>query len=137
MNKIQNLISTIVIGSMATAFAAEKSLSSKCHGAGNRVSDIVMTIPVFDPIIFQVTEDVSVFKGRFTLINAEKYFIINVTNKEQFNFVTQIQYIDKRKADCYAEYDWKTDSFKIPYVYLPSVVVLPSEDSQDGSFLNI
>jgi len=137
VNKIQNLISTVVIASMATAFAAEESLSSKCHGAGDRVSDIVMTIPVFDPIRYQVTEDVNVFKGRFTLINAEKDFIINVTNKEQFNLVQQIQYLDKIKADCYAEYDWQTDSFEIPYVYLPSVVVLPMGDSQDGYSQNI
>jgi hypothetical protein len=142
VNKIKNYlavrcsISVIVIGSMTTAFAAEEPLSSKCHGvyskAGSTVSDPVVTIPVFDPVI----EDVNVFEGKFTLINAEKDFIIKVTNKEQFNFVKQIEYIDLLKADCYAEYDWQTDTFEIPYVYLPSVVV-PMGDSQDGSYLNI
>jgi hypothetical protein len=142
VNKIKNYlavrcsISVIVIGSMTMAFAAEESLSSKCHGvyskAGSTVSDPVVTIPVFDPVI----EDVNVFEGKFTLINAEKYFIIKVTNKEQFNFVKQIEYIDLLKADCYAEYDWQTDTFEIPYVYLPSVVV-PMGDSQDDSYLNI
>ena len=131
VNKIKNYLAVrssisaiIIVASMATA-VAEESLSSKCHGvyskAGSTVSDPVVTIPVFDPVI----EDVNVFEGRFTLINAEKDFIIKVTNKEQFNLVKQIEYIDLLKADCYAEYDWQTDTFEIPYVYLPSVVVLP------------
>ena len=125
MNKIKNYlavrcsISVIVIGSMTTAFAAEEPLSSKCDGiyskAGSTVSDLVVTIPVFDPVI----EDVNVFEGKFTLINAEKDFIIKVKNKEQFNFVKQVEYIDPLKADCYDEYDWQTDTFEIPYVYLP------------------
>lgn len=136
---LRSLISTIVISSMATAFAVEES--SECNRlyskAGRKEYHPLITIPVFDPISNHLNKDLNVFEGRFTLINAEKDFVINVRNKEQFNFVKQIKYIDKLKADCYAKYDWQTDTFEIPYVYLRSVVVLPMEDSLNEASLNL
>jgi hypothetical protein len=108
----------------------------ECHGvyttAARTLYHPLITVPVFDPISGQPTEDIQVFEGTFTLLHGTEDFKIDVTDQEQFNFVKQIKNVDKLKADCYAKYDWQTETFKIPYVDVPSIVVLPMGQSKVG-----
>jgi hypothetical protein len=108
----------------------------ECHGvyttAARTLYHPLITVPVFDPISGQATQDVQVFEGTFSLLNGTEDFIIDVTDQEQFNFIKQIKNVDKLKADCYAKYDWQTETFQIPYVDVPSIVVLPMGHSRVG-----
>ena len=125
------------------ALGDKKKISAKlriaddeCHGvyttAARTLYHPLITVPVFDPISGQATQDVQVFEGTFSLLNGTEDFIIDVTDQEQFNFVKQIKNVDKLKADCYAKYDWQTETFQIPYVDVPSIVVLPMGNSRVG-----
>jgi hypothetical protein len=108
----------------------------ECHGvyttAARTLYHPLITVPVFDPISGQATQDIQVFEGTFSLLNGTEDFIIDVTDQERFNFIKQIKNVDKLKADCYAKYDWQTETFQIPYVDVPSIVVLPMGHSQVG-----
>jgi hypothetical protein len=108
----------------------------ECHGvyttAARTLYHPLITVPVYDPISGQPTEDVQVFEGTFTLLNGTEDFIIDIEDQEQFNFVKNIKNVNKLKADCYAKYDWQTETFQIPYVDVPSIVVLPMGHSQVG-----
>ena len=108
----------------------------ECHGVytteARTLYHPLITVPVFDPVSGQPTEDVQVFEGTFSLLHGTEDFKIDVTDQEQFNFVKQIKNVDKLKADCYAKYDWQTETFQIPYVDVPSRVVLPMGESRVG-----
>jgi len=108
----------------------------ECHGvyttAARTLYHPLITVPVFDPISGQPTEDIQVFEGTFTLINGIEDFTISVTDTKQFSFVKQVKNVDKLEAACYAKYDWQTETFQIPYVDVPSIVVLPMGHSQVG-----
>jgi len=125
------------------ALGDKKKISAKlriaddeCHGvyttAARTLYHPLITVPVFDPITGQATQDIQVFEGTFSLLNGTEDFIIDVTDEEQFNFVKNIKNVDKLKADCYAKYDWQTETFQIPYVDTPSIVVLPMGKSRVG-----
>jgi hypothetical protein len=108
----------------------------ECHGvyttAARTLYHPLITVPVYDPISGQATQDIQVFEGTFTLLNGTEDFIIDIEDQEQFNFVKNIKNVDKLKADCYAKYDWQTETFQIPYVDVPSIVVLPMGKSRVG-----
>ncbi len=125
------------------ALGDKKKISAKlriaddeCHGvyttAARTLYHPLITVPIFDPITGQPTQDIQVFEGTFSLLNGTEDFIIDVTDEEQFNFVKNIKNVDKLKADCYAKYDWQTETFQIPYVDTPSIVVLPMGKSRVG-----
>ncbi|WP_069471546.1 nidogen-like domain-containing protein [Candidatus Marithrix sp. Canyon 246] len=88
-----------------------------------------------DPITQQPSRDVLVYDGTFKLLNGTEDFIINID--QDLNYKEMIKGIDnnnidikdlgkqEKKIKCHATYFWNEKTFKMPYIDVPSVVILP------------
>jgi len=124
VNLVLNSPTGAALGDQKTAKL--KIADDECHGVfsieARKLYLPLSTVPLYDPISRKPTEDVVVFEATFTFEAETGDFIIDVTDPKQFNFVKQMKNVDKLEADCYAKYDWKTRTFQIPYVDLPSIL---------------
>lgn len=88
-----------------------------------------------DPVTQQPNRDVLVYDGTFKLLDGTEDFIIDIDN--DLNYKDMIKGIDNKNIDiqdlgeqdekikCHATYFWNEKTFKMPYVDVPSVVILP------------
>ncbi len=96
--------------------------TSKCHATysaeDRKVTIPLLDIPLLDPITGQPTGDTAVFKGKLELIDGVEDFKVI---PDSVAFIEMLEEED----ECHAAYSYADRTIHIPFVDVPSVMVLP------------